>query len=56
LSFARPGNIVVAKIDLKNGAVGIVPDWPNVVVTNHFAVYSPDCSRLVPEYLIEAWS
>jgi type I restriction enzyme, S subunit len=51
LLFARPGNVVVAKIDLKNGAVGIVPDWPNVVVTNHFAVYEPDCSRLVPEYL-----
>ena len=25
LFFARPGDIVVAKIDLKNGAVGIVP-------------------------------
>lgn len=52
LFFARPGDIVVAKIDLKNGAVGIVPDWPNVVVTNHFAVYEPDRSKLVPEYLI----
>lgn len=52
LLFARPGNVVVAKIDLKNDAVGIVPDWSDVVVTNHFAVYEPDCSRLVPEYLI----
>ncbi len=52
LFFARPGDIVVAKIDLKNGAVGIVPDWPNVVVTNHFALYEPDRARLVPEYLI----
>ena len=52
LWFARPGDIVVAKIDLKNGAVGIVPpDWENVVVTGHFAVYEPDRSRLVPEYL-----
>ncbi len=52
LWFARPGDIVVAKIDLKNGAVGIVPpDWKNVVVTGHFAVYEPDRSRLVPEYL-----
>lgn len=51
LSFARPGDIVVAKIDLKNGAVGIVPDdWNNVVVTGHFAVYEPDRARLVPEY------
>ncbi len=52
LWFARPGDIVVAKIDLKNGAVGIVPpDWNNIVVTGHFAVYESDCSRLLPEYL-----
>lgn len=52
LWFARPGDIVVAKIDLKNGAVGIVPcDWNNVVVTGHFAVYEPDRLRLIPEYL-----
>jgi type I restriction enzyme S subunit len=50
LQFARPGDVVVAKIDLKNGAVGLVPDWENVVVTNHFAVYEPDRPRLVPEY------
>jgi type I restriction enzyme, S subunit len=51
LWFARPGDIVVAKIDLKNGAVGIVPtDWTNVVVTGHFAVYEPDHAKLVPEY------
>jgi type I restriction enzyme S subunit len=52
LWYARPGDIVVAKIDLKNGAVGIVPaDWKNVVVTGHFAVYEPDRSKLAPEYL-----
>lgn len=50
LFFARPGDIVVAKIDLKNGAVGIVPDWKNVVVTNHFAVYQPNLDVIVPEY------
>jgi len=50
LFFARPGDIVVAKIDLKNGAVGIVPDWENVVVTNHFAVYEPNLDLIVPEY------
>lgn len=50
---ARPGDIVVAKIDLKNGAVGMVPEsWKNVVVTGHFAVYEPDRSKLVPEYLL----
>ena len=51
LFFARPGDIVVAKIDLKNGAVGIVPEWKNVAVTGHFAVYEPDRARIVPEYL-----
>ena len=50
LFYARPGDIVVAKIDLKNGAVGIVPNWDNVVVTNHFAVYEPDQETIVPEY------
>ena len=51
LWFARPGDIVVAKIDLKNGAVGIVPeDWQNVAVTGHFAVYEPDRSKLLPEF------
>lgn len=53
LWFARPGDIVVAKIDLKNGAVGIVPDgWLNVVVTGHFAIYEPDRSLILPEYLL----
>lgn len=52
LYAAHPGDIVVAKIDLKNGAAAIVPnDWTNVAVTNHFAVYAPDRSRLFPEYL-----
>lgn len=51
LFFARPGDVVVAKIDLKNGAVGIVPEWKNVAVTGHFAVYEPDRVRIVPEYL-----
>ena len=51
LFFAHPGDIVVAKIDLKNGAVTIVPEgWANVVVTSHFAVYEPDRSKLLPEY------
>ncbi|MFH1524561.1 MAG: restriction endonuclease subunit S [Chloroflexota bacterium] len=52
LFFAHPGDVVVAKIDLKNGAVGLVPDWENVVVTNHFAIYEPDRSKLVPEYFL----
>lgn len=48
---AEPGDIVVSKIDLKNGAVASVPkDWTNVAVTNHFAVYQPDLSAILPSY------
>lgn len=51
LFFARPGDVIVAKIDLKNGAVAIVPDdWQDVVVTSHFAVYQLDRSRVEPGY------
>ncbi len=51
LFWARPGDIVVSKIDLKNGAVAIIPDgWNNVVVTNHFAVYKPDLAKVEPKY------
>ena len=42
LFWARPGDIVVSKIDLKNGAVAIIPEnWDSVIVTGHFAVYKP---------------
>ena len=51
LFWARPGDIVVSKIDLKNGAVGIIPDgWDKVVVTNHFAVYKPNLELVDPQY------
>ena len=51
LFWARPGDIVVSKIDLKNGAVAIIPDgWDKVVVTNHFAVYKPDLEVIDPQY------
>lgn len=51
LFWARPGDIVASKIDLKNGAVAIIPnDWLKVVVTNHFAVYEPNLERLDQEY------
>ena len=51
LWYARPGDVVVAKIDLKNGAVGIVPpDWANIVVTGHFAVYQLDPDQIESAY------
>lgn len=47
LFWARPGDVVLSKIDLKNGAVGVLPEgWENVVVTSHFKVYTPDTNRL----------
>jgi type I restriction enzyme, S subunit len=50
LWYAHPGDIVVAKIDLKRGAVGIVPSgWDNVVVTGHFAVYQLN-PEVIPQY------
>lgn len=51
LFWARPGDIVVSKIDLKNGAVAIIPNgWDKVVVTNHFAVYKPDLEMIDSQY------
>ncbi|AOY57308.1 restriction endonuclease subunit S [Desulfococcus multivorans] len=51
LFWARPGDIVVSKIDLKNGAVAIIPDgWDKAVVTNHFAVYEPHLEKIDPRY------
>jgi type I restriction enzyme S subunit len=52
LKWVRPLDLVLSKIDLKNGAVGVLPvGWSNAVVTNHFAVYEPDITRVEPRYL-----
>ena len=51
LFWAKPGDVVLSKIDLKNGAVGVLPDgWENVVITSHFKVYTPDVAQLDPRY------
>jgi len=51
LLWVRPGDVVLSKIDLKNGAVGVLAEgWDNVVVTTHFKVYKPDLTRLNPQY------
>jgi len=51
LFWAKSGDIVVSKIDLKNGAVATIPNnWEKVVVTNHFAIYEPDLNKLDPQY------
>lgn len=51
LLWVRPGDVVLSKIDLKNGAVGVLEEgWNEVVVTTHFKVYKPDVTRLNPRY------
>lgn len=51
LLWVRPGDVVLSKIDLKNGAVGVLQEgWDNAVVTTHFKVYEPDTTRLDPTY------
>ncbi len=46
---AHPGDVVLSKIDLKNAAVGLLPDdWSDVAVTTHFAVYEPDKLKVHP--------
>lgn len=47
LFWAKPGDVVLSKIDLKNGAVGVLPEgWENAVVTSHFKVYTADTNLL----------
>ena len=51
LLWVRPGDVVLSKIDLKNGAVGVLEDgWDKAVVTTHFKVYEPDVARIEPTY------
>jgi type I restriction enzyme, S subunit len=51
LFWAKPGDVVLSKIDLKNGAVGVLPEgWDNAVVTSHFKVYKPNLTQLDPRY------
>lgn len=51
LFWVMPGDVVLSKIDLKNGAVGVLPEgWDNVVVTSHFKVYTPDVTQIDPRY------
>ncbi len=48
---AYAGDIVLSKIDLKNGAVGVLPDEVgDAVVTTHFAVYKAKSDLLDPLY------
>ena len=48
---AYPGDVVFSKIDLRNGAIAIVPAaFPKVVVTSEYPVHIPDLKQVDPRY------
>ncbi|MBX3276443.1 MAG: restriction endonuclease subunit S [Acidobacteria bacterium] len=48
----RANQFIMSRIDARNGAIGIVPDsLDGAIVSNDFPVFTPDTSRLIPEYL-----
>ena len=52
LFFARAGDIVYSKIDVRNGAIGIVPEaMPVVAVTSEFPVYRIRPDAALSEYV-----
>ena len=52
LFLARAGDVVYSKIDVRNGAIGIVPEsLPVVAVTNEFPVYEVRNDIALPMYI-----
>lgn len=52
LFFARSGDIIYSKIDVRNGAIGIVPEkFPVIAVTSEFPVYQINREVALPEYI-----
>ena len=49
---ARAGQLILSRIDARNGAIGIVPSaLDGAVVTNDFPVFDVDTSRIEPTFL-----
>jgi type I restriction enzyme S subunit len=49
---AYSGDLVYSKIDLRNGALALIPpNLPKVVVTSEYPVYVPDTKQVDPKYL-----
>jgi type I restriction enzyme S subunit len=49
---AYPGDVVFSKIDVRNGAIAIVPPrFTKVVVTSEYPVHVPDTKQVDPRYL-----
>lgn len=52
LFFAAPGDLVYSKIDVRNGAIGIVPEqMTNAVVSSEFPVYRVSQQVALPGYI-----
>src|SRR5215210_6019611 len=48
----RPQQFVLSRIDARNGAFGLVPDFlDGAVVSNDFPAFAPSVSRLLPAFL-----
>jgi type I restriction enzyme S subunit len=49
--FARVGQLVLSKIDARNGAFGILPsECDNAIITGNFWAFDADKKRLLPTY------
>ena len=49
---AYPGDLVFSKIDVRNGAIGLIPDsMPKAVVTSEYPVHTPDTRQVEARYL-----
>ena len=52
LFIANAGDVVFSKIDVRNGAIGIVPEsMPSVAVTSEFPVYGVKKNIALPSYI-----
>jgi type I restriction enzyme S subunit len=49
---AFPGDLVFSKIDLRNGAITVIPqEFPKVVVTSEYPIHIPDREQVDGDYL-----
>ena len=52
LFFAHAGDVVYSKIDVRNGAIGIVPDsMPRAAVSSEYPIYQVDGTQALPDFV-----
>lgn len=52
LFLANAGDVIYSKIDVRNGAIGVVPDqMPLIAATSEYPVYTVDHSVALPKYI-----